>query len=57
MEIKVTVTGPNGQHVDQVTDVKKAGDLTEAISQAIDLYRTLYPDAPPFQKTVKVEHA
>ncbi|WP_440977855.1 hypothetical protein ACQHGV_08435 [Sphingomonas pseudosanguinis] len=56
MDVKVTVTGPAGQRVEHVVGVRQAGDLAELISQALDMYRGLYPDAPPFEKTVKIEH-
>ncbi|MEE4211275.1 MAG: hypothetical protein V2I43_18655 [Parvularcula sp.] len=57
MEIRVTVTGPNGQHVDDVSLVSEPGDVTNAVGKALDIYRKAYPDSPPFEHTIKVAHA
>jgi len=56
MKVKITITGPSGQQVQQITEVVDKGSLTAAIGAAIDIYRQNYPDAPPFEKTMKVEH-
>ena len=57
MELKITVTGPTGQLIEHHTNVEKTGDLAQATSEAFVIYNKKYPDAPPFQKTLKVEHA
>ncbi|MHB1220359.1 MAG: hypothetical protein ACYC1L_19410 [Alphaproteobacteria bacterium] len=57
MKIKVTISGPNGEAVQDVVDVQHDGDLEAVIKKAFDEYRRKYPKAPAFQKTIKVEHA
>ncbi len=57
MRVKVTVSGPNGQVTTKIADAREEGDLTRAIGETIDTYRREHPNAPPFEKTIKVEHA
>jgi len=52
--IKVSVTGPDGRHVETAVDVTEEGEVTEAIGVAIHDYRKLYPEANPFDFAVKV---
>lgn len=57
MNVKITVTGPDGQNAVDVVDVQETGDLAAAIGRLFDKHRTQFPDAPPFEKHVKVEQA
>jgi|GEM_PF-6775013 len=56
MDVLITVTGPAGQQVGNEWHLRP-GDLARAIGEALELYRKDYPDAPPFQQTIKVGHA
>lgn len=57
MDIKITVSGPNKQSVQDIYVVTEDGELTESVGKAIHLYRVTYPLAEPFDYTLKVEHA
>lgn len=57
MNIKITVSGPNGQSIEHEAPVRQKGDLADELTTALATYHTLYPDAPPFEHSIKVEHA
>ena len=57
MSVKVTVTGPNAEHVEHVGVVTAEGDLARVMSEAAAVYRRCYPDAEPFGITFKVARA
>lgn len=57
MDVKVTVKGPHGRHIEHVNHVSQEGDLARVIGEALDIYRRFYPDAPPFRRHIEIEEA
>lgn len=57
MWIKVTVTGAEGRHTEHAVDAQEEGEVAAAVGTALKDYRQLYPDAPPFDYSIKISHA
>ena len=56
-DVKITVKGPDERRVERVANIPEDTDLEQAISTAFEVYRELYPDAPPYRKTVQLDPA
>lgn len=57
MNIRIIVDGPGARHVEHVANADKLREIIAETGQAMSIYRRVYPDAPPFEQTVKVEEA
>jgi len=57
MDVKITVSGPADQQIDNEWRVTQPGDVDRAIGEARDLYRRAFPDASEFEQTIKLEQA
>ncbi len=55
MRIKITVTVPGGEPFAMYTEVKDSGDTANAIREALDEVRKLYPDCSIFDSNIKLE--
>ncbi len=57
MMIQVAIVGPDSQLVEMVAELHGEGDLALLVKNATLEYRKMYPDAVPFDYTIKVSRA
>lgn len=57
MDVRIRIDGPEKRRVEHAASIGQDEDLLQAIGVALELYRKYYPDAPPFRKTVSIDHA
>ena len=57
MKMKITILGSERREVQNVVEINVEGDLTNGVTDTIRMYHQAYPDAPLFDKTIKVDRA
>ena len=55
MNVKIMVRGPEDRRVEHIADIQDEDDLPNAVGVAMGMYRTFYPDAPPYRQTVEID--
>lgn len=57
MKVKIVVRGPEWRQVEHVAEIDAEAGVLSVISEAMAIFWDVYPDAPPLQKTILIDHA
>ncbi|GAA3902068.1 hypothetical protein GCM10022276_20990 [Sphingomonas limnosediminicola] len=57
MNVKIVVRGPDWRQVEHLAEIDAEQDVVRVVAEAMAMFWDFYPDAPPLQKTILIDHA